>query len=153
MVQISNQKFKCLKKACSNLLSPQNCGGTLTRTDLLCELYYMPTSSPSWKIAQNSLSLCILTFQPWLEIRGKRTYHNFWEHWKFEMVEFSHKRRPGLYFSKPVLQTLRVYCSTCSKQRFPEACQRSVRLVLSLSAKDVSNRHVQIYVMRWDITV
>lgn len=71
------------------------------------------------EIPQNSLSHCILTFRLWLEIRGKRTYHNFWERWNFEMVElklgYSQKRRPGLYFSEPILQTFHVYCCTCSK--------------------------------------
>lgn len=103
------------------------------------------------EIPQNSLSHCVLTFQLWLEIRGKRTYHNFWEGWNFEMVEvklgYCHKRRPGLYFSEPCLQTLNVNCCTCSKYRFPEACQRLVRHILSLSARDISNFHIWICVM------
>lgn len=57
MVQISSQKFRCLKKTCSNLLSLQNCGGNLTRTGLLCEIYYMPTSRPSWKYHKTVFSI------------------------------------------------------------------------------------------------
>lgn len=79
------------------------------------------------EIPRNSLSHCILTVQPWLEIRGKRTYHNFWERWNFEMVEFklgyNHKRRPGLYFSEQILRTLNAYCCTSASTDF----QRPVR--------------------------
>lgn len=79
------------------------------------------------EIPQNSLSHCVLTFQLWLEVRGKRTYHNFWERWNFEMVEFklvySRKRRPACTFLNPFCKQLMCTVAHAANRDF----QRPVR--------------------------
>lgn len=119
MVQISSQKFRWLKKPCSNLLSLQNCGGNVTRTDLHCEIYYMLTWRPRCKYHRTVSPIVFWHYgcgQKWEVKESILTFENT----KFKMVElkldYSHKRRPDPYFPDPVLQTLSVYWCICSKQ-------------------------------------